>query len=62
MNAGKDDRCRHAARGAEASGRGLQVAVVGNIQVDNAPRRERSWGAVAVERCYGDERLLLWGR
>ena len=61
MNAGKDGRRRHMARGAETSGGGSQVAGVGNIQVENVLRRDRICRAVAVERCYDDERLLMGG-
>ena len=44
-NAGHDGRSRHAALGAETSGRGWRLAGVGNVQVDDVPHQDRRWGA-----------------
>ena len=45
---GRGGRSRHAACGAETSGEGWWVVGVGEVQVDDVPRRERKWG-VGVE-------------
>ena len=45
-----DDRRRHAARGAETSSGGWQVASAGDVQVGGALRWERRWGAGENER------------
>ena len=44
------DRRRHAARGADTSGGGWRVAVVGDFQVVGASLRERIWRAGENER------------
>ena len=43
-------RFRHAARGAEKSGRGWRVAGVGDVQVDGVTIRERKWGAGVTDK------------
>ena len=58
-DAGNSKRRRHAAWGAETSSGGWRVTGVGNVQVDGVPRQERRWGVRVLERCYGDERLLM---
>ena len=44
-----DGRSRKAVRVAETSSRGCQGVGVDNIQVDNVPLRERSWGEGETE-------------
>ena len=53
--------CRHAAHGAETSGRSWQVAGVVNVQVYSAPLQERRWGAGTTNRCHENERMLVGG-
>ena len=44
IGTGRGGRNRHAARRAETSGEGWRVIGVGEVQVDDVPRRERRWG------------------
>ena len=44
-----DGRCRHAAWGAETSGRGCRWVGVDDIQVDDVTRQERRWGSGETE-------------
>ena len=50
MDAGHSDRRRHAAQGAETIDRGWWVAGVDEVQVDDVPLQEKSWGAGVPER------------
>ena len=50
MDAGNGGRSRHAAQGAETSGRFWRVAGVNNFQVDGFPLREKMGGVCATER------------
>ena len=61
-NAGNGGRRRQAVQGAETSGRGWRVAIVGDVQVSGAPLWEKWWGLGSTERCYNDERPLMVGR
>ena len=50
MYAGHSGRCRHAARGADTSVGGWQVAGVGKVQVGNVTHQDRRWGVGVTER------------
>ena len=60
IQTGHGGRCRQAARDAGMSGGGWREAGAGDVQVDGASRRERMWGAGAIQMSC-DVKRYLWG-